>query len=157
MGSFKSEGDEISSDLVDELTHRTLNPNLDDDSRLQALKGLRNMRSPDGSVPDKAFEALLEVIWDYLGDRHSDFQSEGEELKSTFREWKNDLTPKQVGFVLGIHHCMRRGSFVVFRACLEGNAGSRDERLIDEAKWHDFRSVIEEYEARWHAQDLQPR
>ncbi len=136
----------------DDLKNRVLDPEQDGHLRLKALRELGGARTPDGLIPDDAFSAVFEILWNYLDDRHSDFPGEGEELKSIFRDWKERLVPRQLGFVLGIHRCLRKGSFVVFWACLKGNADQRSERLIEEAKWCDFKPVIEEYEARWHAQ-----
>jgi hypothetical protein len=119
--------------------------------RLESLKQLGAIRAPDGSVPDEVFRSILEILWNFLSEGHGDFPGQAAELKSIFRAWKSVLAPKQLGFVLGVHRCIRKGSFVVFWACLGGDTGQRPERLIKEPRWRDFRSVIEEYEEGWHA------
>ncbi len=138
-----------------ELKELILDTKQDERLRLESLQKLGAIRAPDDSIPDAVFKSILEVLWDFLAERRSEFEGEGKELKSIFRSWNGRLAPRQLGFVLGIHRCIRKGSFVVFWACLGGNTGRRSERLVKESRWRDFKSVIEEYEGEWHAQAME--
>jgi len=127
--------------LVEPLGSLAMDDGVPADIRIEAIMTIGAFKDRDGMVPDNAFEAILQIVWQMLSPDHIGFELMEGTVSEVLKKWTPLLSKERKNLLLRSVDRARYGRMPTLDDLMEKGMGGR-HREVEETKFESYRSLV---------------